>query len=221
MALCLESQMGACQPTRLCPFPQPHPPAPLPCPPSVSWLPVRTTRPPGLQRRLLFLARHIPFASHPVWCGWKCSLIKRSSHPEAVWFTYRMADLSVAAVIKGEAAGLVLWRTRQLTFDLASPRRPCLWGIHQTNGCTFLTLPRLRFRGFHLVFASTRVAAQPALLQQGLNLAASNTRQCFHPGGRVGTCPRAFKENDAIRNHFYLNSKHVGYSFHSSVQLKT
>lgn len=59
VALCLESQMGL-RASQHASSPSPKhdpPPARLPCPPPVSRWPVRTTRPPGLQQRLLFLAR--------------------------------------------------------------------------------------------------------------------------------------------------------------------
>lgn len=86
---------------------QPHPPAPPPMP-SVSVTVARAnhTSSRSSAEASVFspLTEPYPVCVPSCFVWGEHSLIKRTSHPGAVWFTYRMADLAVTAVIKGEAA---------------------------------------------------------------------------------------------------------------------
>lgn len=136
---------------------------------SILWLNARHT-----QKQLLYAAG---FASRVAVGQWQQWL--KDSQPDLLLFDWEdqaanlwpLSQAGLRAVLGGRVCGGSIRL-------IAEPSWPC---------------PRLHFRGFRLVFASTRVVAQPALFKQGLNLAASNTRECFHPGGRVGTCPRSFQ----------------------------
>lgn len=211
VALCLESQMGlhasqrvstlclcTIQHTRLALQPTPFPPS------SRARWPVRTRCRPVLQRRpSVFspMAAHISFAStvrfllHILFCVGGSILWLNARHTQkqplyTAWFASRAAVFGQwQQWLKGSRCDLLLFVWEDQAANLWPKGRVCGGSIRLIAEPSW-PWPKLHFRGF--VFASPRVIAQPALFKQGLNLAASNT-EYFHPGGRVGTCPRSFQ----------------------------
>lgn len=217
MALCLESRMGLHASQRmstlsLSTIQRTHQPAPS----SRARLPVWTRRFPVLLRRpsvFSLMMAHISFVStvhfllHILFRVGGSILWLNARHTQkqslyAAWFASRVAVGQWQQWLKDSQPDLLLfvwedqaanlWPLSQAGLRAVLGGRVCGGSIRLIAEPSWPCL-RLHFTGFRLVFASTRVVAQPALFKQGLNLAASNTRECFHPGGRVGTCPRSFQ----------------------------
>lgn len=179
---------SACQPMRLYPFPEhnpTHPPRPPACPPpsSRARLPVRTRSLPVLQQSpSVFspMTAHISFAStvrfllHILFRVGGSILWLNARHTQkqslyAAWFASRVAVFGQwQQWLKGSQRDLLLfvweeqaanlWPLSQADLRAVLGGRVCGESIRLIAEPSW-PCPRLHFRGFRLVFASTRVVA--------------------------------------------------------------